>query len=74
MANRNAPTYGPPPAPRRRRVVRWLIALAILALLLGAYALVVLNVSGQIGDSVENSLRSLPVLEDHHHRAAPQSP
>ncbi|WP_058833750.1 hypothetical protein [Luteimonas abyssi] len=70
MSNRDPSSDGRPVA--RRRWLRWLVGLGTLAVFLAAYALVVLNVSGQIGDRIEGDLRSLPVLEDHHHRAAPR--
>lgn len=74
MAYRNASPDAARPAPPQRRALRWLVGTVVLLLFLAAYAVVVLNVSGQIGDSVESNLRTLPVLEDHHHRAPAAQP
>lgn len=55
--------------PPRRRLWRWLIALAVLALLLAGYALALQWFTGRIGDGVEGSIRAAPAVEDTRHRA-----
>ena len=54
-------------SPRRSR--RWVIGLSVVALVLAGYAVVLHELSRQVGAGVESSLRMAPAVEDHHHRA-----
>lgn len=53
------------PPMHRQRLWRWLAVGAVLLLLLSAYAAALLRVTERIGGDVEDSLRSVPVLDDH---------
>lgn len=57
------------PAVGPRRLRRWLVGLGIVAVLLVAYALALQTIGTLLGDGVESSLRTAPVVEDHQHRA-----
>ncbi|MCD9031753.1 hypothetical protein LDO32_08450 [Luteimonas sp. Y-2-2-4F] len=57
------------PSVGARRLRRWLVGLGIAAALLVAYAVALQSIGARIGDGVESSLRSSPVVEDHQHRA-----
>lgn len=52
----------PHPRPRQRR---WLTGIAILLALLALYAVALRWLTVQIGDDVQNTLREVPVLDDH---------
>ncbi|WP_024891590.1 hypothetical protein [Luteimonas huabeiensis] len=58
------------PSAGGRRLRRWLLGLGIGALLLVGYALALQAIGTRIGDGVESSLRSAPVVDDRQHRAA----
>lgn len=62
-------TTGSPPAPARPRRRRWIIGTSALLLAGAVYALVLHQLSEQVGAGVEASLRVAPAVEDHHHRA-----
>lgn len=52
----------PRPHPRLRR---WLTGIAVLLALLALYAVALRWLTVQIGDDVQNTLREVPVLDDH---------
>lgn len=54
-------TYTPP----RPRLRRWLIGIAILLVLCASYAVALHWATLRIGGSVQDSLRTAPVLDDH---------
>ena len=58
----------PVPVAARRR--RWLVALAISAVLAALYAVAVGWVARRVESDIAKSIRPLPeVIEDHQHRA-----
>ncbi|NZA25647.1 hypothetical protein H0E84_04570 [Luteimonas sp. SJ-92] len=61
--NRSTANADPP----RHRLRRWLIGLAVLALLLAGYAAALHWFTLQVGDGVESSLRAAPLVEDTRH-------
>lgn len=48
----------------RHRLRRWLVGLCVVAVLLGAYAVALRWFTLQIGDGVEDNLRTAPAIED----------
>ncbi|MGI8561151.1 MAG: hypothetical protein ACR2J7_06905 [Luteimonas sp.] len=58
-------TSAPVPTSSPHRLRRWLLGIMILAGLLAVYALALRWVTVQVGQDVENSLRTAPVLDDH---------
>ncbi|WP_129135003.1 hypothetical protein [Luteimonas sp. YGD11-2] len=58
-----------PSAPIRPRLRRWTIGASALLLAGVGYAIVLHQLSEQVGAGVEASLRVAPAVEDHHHRA-----
>lgn len=60
----------PPSAPRRRsRLLRWALALAVLLILLAAYALVLQRVAVRVEDDMRKDVRESPDTQDRQHRA-----
>lgn len=55
--------------PARPRLRRWAIGVSALLLAGAGYAIVLHEVSEQVGAGVEASLRAVPAVADHHHRA-----
>lgn len=48
----------------RRRLLRWMIGLAIVLALLAAYALALQWVTTRVNDDVQKSIRELPVSDE----------
>ena len=48
---------------------RWLVWLAVLVVLLAAWAVALLWFTGQVTDGVEQTLNFAPAVEDTRHRA-----
>ena len=63
------PRESRPSSARPRGPRRWVIGLSVVALVLAGYAVVLHELSRQVGAGVESSLRVAPAVEDHHHRA-----
>ncbi len=59
----------PSPLPHARRVTRWSIAAAVVAVLLAAYWIALDHVATRVGESAESTFRSLPANDDARHRA-----
>lgn len=52
------------PAKPRRRLLRWMIGLAVVLALLAAYALALRWVTARVNDDVQKSIRELPVSDE----------
>jgi len=59
----------PPTAPRRPRLLRWALALAVLLILLAAYALVLQRVATRVESDMRKDVRESPDTQDRQHRA-----
>jgi len=59
-------TTDPIPQSRRRR---WLLAGAVLALLLAVYAGALIWFTQRVENDMQRSVRDAPVVEDYHHRS-----
>ncbi len=57
-----------PPVPRSRRR-RWLVTAAVLALLLGLYAVALTWFAHRLQSDMQRSVREAPVGEDYDHRS-----
>lgn len=55
----------PTPTPSRPRARRWAIGIAVLLVLIAVYAVALRWITLQIGHDVQNTLRDVPVLDDH---------
>lgn len=59
-------TAEPVPQSRRRR---WLLAGAVLAVLLGLYAAALIWFAHRVQSDIQRSVRDAPVVEDYNHRS-----
>jgi hypothetical protein len=63
----NQPASEPERGPSRLR--RWMAGLLVVAVLLGAYAYGLRWFTQQVGQDVQETLRDVPVLDDHSPRS-----
>lgn len=64
------PTMRGTPSPSSRpRLRRWLIALTVLLVLLGAYAVALDRMAQRLGEDMQKSMRMQPSVDDERHRA-----
>lgn len=51
--------------PGRPRLRRWLIAIVVVLVLAACYAITLQRITLRIGNDIQDSLRTAPVLDDH---------